>query len=58
MTNSLLQDVAVFSEHDSTELEEWLSDIETAADLTNESRAKLAKVKSRGLTCTLVTKAH
>ena len=26
-------------------------DIETAADLTNESSAKLAKAKSRGLTC-------
>ena len=39
------------------ELEEWLTDIETAADLTSESRAKLAKVKSRGLTCTLVTEA-
>ena len=32
-------------------------DIETAADLTSESRAKLAKAKSRVLTCTLVTEA-
>ena len=32
-------------------------DIETAADLTNESQAKLAKAKSRGLTHTLVTEA-
>ena len=38
-------------------LEEWITDIETAADLTSESRAKLTKVKSRGLTCTLVTEA-
>ena len=30
-------------------------DIETAADLTNESQAKFAKAKSRGLTHTLVT---
>ena len=30
-------------------------DIETAADLTNESQAKLAKAKSRGLTHKLVT---
>ena len=29
-------------------------DTETAADLTNESQAKLAKAKSRGLTHTLV----
>ena len=32
-------------------------DIETAADHTSESRAKLAKMKSRGLICTLVTEA-
>ena len=43
LTNSLLQQIAVLNEHDSTKLEEWLTDIETAADLTNESRAKLAK---------------
>ena len=43
LTNSLLQDMAVFNEHNSTKLEEWLTDIETAADLTNESRAELAK---------------
>ena len=57
LTNSLLQDIAVFTEHDSTKLEEWLMDTETAADLTSESRAKLAKVKSRGLQCTLVIEA-
>ena len=32
-------------------------DIETAADLINESWAKLAKAKSRGSTCMLVTEA-
>ena len=32
-------------------------DIETAADLTSESQAKLAKAKSRRLTLTLVTEA-
>ena len=32
-------------------------DIETAAGLTNESGAKLAKAKSRGLTCSLVMEA-
>ena len=41
----------------STKLEEWLTDLETAADLTNESWAKLAKAKSRGLTHTLVMEA-
>ena len=41
--SSLLQDIAVFNEHDSTKLEEWLMDIDAAADLTGESRAKLSK---------------
>ena len=33
-------------------------DIETAADLTDESRTKLAQAKSKGLTCTLITEAR
>ena len=37
------------------QVEEWPTDVETAADHTNESCAKLAKAKSRGLTHTLVT---
>ena len=53
--NSLLQDIAVFNEHDSTKLEDWLTDIEMAADLTSESRSRLAKVKSGGLTHTFIT---
>ena len=44
LTNSFLQDIAVFNEHDSTKLEDWLTDIETAADITNESSARLARV--------------
>ena len=54
LTNTLLQDIAIFNEHNSTTLEEWLRDIETAADLTSESQGKLAKAKLRGLTHTLV----
>ena len=46
LTNALLQDIPVFNEHDSTKLEDWLTDIETAADLTSESRTQLAKPKS------------
>ena len=57
ITNSLLQDITIFNEPDSTKLEEWLVDLETVADLTSEGQAKLAKAKSRGLTCTLVIKA-
>ena len=49
LTNSLLQDIVVFNEYDSTKLEEWLTDIETAADLTNKSQAKLAEAKLRGI---------
>ena len=57
ITNSLLQDIPVFNEHDSTKLEDWFNDIEMAADLTSESRARLVKVKSWGLMHTLVTEA-
>ena len=54
LTNSLLQDIAFFKEHDSLKLEEWLTNIETAADLTSENQAKLAKANSQGLTHMLV----
>ena len=57
LSNSLLQDIAVFNEHDSTKLEKWLMDIETAADLTSESQAKHAREKSRVLTQTLIMEA-
>ena len=57
VTNLPLQDITIFNYNNSSKLEEWLADLETAADLPNESRAKLAKAKSRGLTCTLVTEA-
>ena len=53
LTNSLLQDITVFNEYDLTKLEEWLMDIEMAADLTNESEVKLSKAKSRGETSTI-----
>ena len=55
LTNSLLQDITVFNEYNFTKLEDWLTDIETAVDLTNDSQAKLAKAKSRGLNHTFVT---
>ena len=57
LTNSLLQDIAVFNEYDSTKLEGWLTDIETAADLKSKRWTKLAKAKLRGLTHTLVKEA-
>ena len=56
-TNFLLQDISIFTGHDATQLEDWLVDIETAADLTAESSTKLAQAKLKGLTCTLITEA-
>ena len=56
-TNSLLQDITIFTGHDATQLEDWLVDIETAADLTSESRTKIAQAKSKGLMCTLIIEA-
>ena len=56
-TTSLLQDISIFTGHDITLLEDWLLDIETAADLTSESRTKLAQAKSKGLTHTINTEA-
>ena len=55
--NTLIQDIPTFNGSDSTQLEDWLVDIETEANLTDESRTKLAQVKSKGLTCTLITEA-
>ena len=57
LTNSLLQDISVFNGQDVTQLEDWLVDIEAAADLMAESRTKLAHPTSKGLTCTLITEA-
>ena len=55
--NSLIQDICTFNGSDLTQLEDWLIDIETAADLTDESRTMLAQAKSKGLNHTLVTEA-
>ena len=43
--------------NDSSYLEDWLTDIETASELTGESRTKLAQAKSRGLVRTLIAEA-
>ena len=55
--NTLIQDIPTFNGSDSKHLEDWLIDIETEADLTDESRTKLARAKSKGLTHTLITEA-
>ena len=55
--NTLIRDIPTFNGSDSTQLEDWLVDIGTTADLTDESRTKLAQAKSKGLTHTLITEA-
>ena len=55
--NTLIQDIPIFNGSDFIQLEDWLVDIETAANLTDESRAKLAQAKSKGLTHSLITEA-
>ena len=57
LESSLLQDIPILNGQDSSQLEDWLTDIETASELTNKSRTKLAQAKSRGLVRTLITEA-
>ena len=47
--NSLLQDIIILNGNNSSQLEDWLTDIKTTSDLTGESRTKLAQAKSKGL---------
>ena len=54
---TLIQYISTFNGSNSTQLEDWLIDIETAANLMDESRTKLAQAKSKGLTHTLITEA-
>ena len=46
--NTLIQDICTFNGSDSTQLEDWLVDIETTANMKDESRTKLAQAKSKG----------
>ena len=57
LESTLLQDIPILNGQDSSQLEDWLTDIETAAQLTNESRTKLAQAKLKGLVRTLITEA-
>ena len=54
LESSLLQDIPTFNGQDSSQLEDWLTDIEIASELTGESRTKLAQAKSRGLLRTYI----
>ena len=57
LESSLLHDIPILNGQDSSQLEDWLTDIETASELTGKSRTKLAKAKSRGLVRTLKSEA-
>ena len=57
LESSLLQDITILNGQDSSQLEDWLTDMERASELTNKSRTKSAQVKSRGLVRTLITEA-
>ena len=57
LKSSLLQDIPILNGNDSSQLEDWLTDIETASELTGKSRTKLAQTKSKGLVRTLISDA-
>ena len=57
LESSLLQDIPILNGQDSSQLEDWLMDIETASELTGESRTKLAQAKSKGIVRTLISEA-
>ena len=57
LESSLLQDIPILNGKDSSQLEDWLTDIKTASKLTDESRTKLAEAKSKGLVRTLISEA-
>ena len=56
LESSLLQDIPILNGQDSSQLEDWLTDIETGSELTGE-RTKLAQAKSKGLVRTLISEA-
>ena len=57
LKSSLLWDITVLDENYSSQLKDWLMDIETASDLEGESRTKLVQAKSKGLIRTLISEA-
>ena len=57
LENSLLQDIPILNGNDSSQIEDWLTDIETASELMGKSRTKLAQAQSKGLLRTLISEA-
>ena len=54
LTVTMLQDITTFDGQDSSKLEDWFMDIETAAGILAESHTCLAEDKSCGLPCMLI----
>ena len=57
LESSLLQDIPTLNGQDSSQLEDWLTDIETASELTGESRTKIPQAESKRLMRTLISEA-
>ena len=57
LESSLLQNIPTLNGKDSSQLEDLFTDIETASELTGESRTKIAQAKSKGLVRTLISEA-
>ena len=57
LESSLLQDISTLNGQDSSQFEDWLTDIETASELTGGNRTKIAQAKSKGLVRTLISEA-
>ena len=55
--SSSLQDIPIFNGQDTSQLEDWFMDIDTASELTGESRTILAQAKSKGIVRTLISEA-
>ena len=57
LESTLLQDIPTLNGKDSSQLKDWLIDIEMASELTGETRTKIAQAKSKGLVRTLISEA-
>ena len=51
----MLQDIPTLNGQDSSQLKDWLTDIETASELTGQNRTKIAQAKSKGLVRILIS---
>ena len=57
LNTTLLQDIPKFDGQDSSKLEDWFMDMETATEILTDNHMCLAEAKSCGLTYTLICQA-